>query len=100
MQSLLSSDCAFLYLLNIIRYEKVFADMIGTMVLVLMGCGTVVSLNCGVDTASVIGTAMAFGLAVVSMAYTIGGISDCNINPAITLGAWLVELSQRMLYFI
>ena len=40
--------------------KEVFADMIGTMVLVLMGCGTVVSLNCGVDTASVIGTAMAF----------------------------------------
>ena len=50
----------FYIYLNIIRYEKVFADMIGTMVLVLMGCGTVVSLNCGVDTASVIGTAMAF----------------------------------------
>ena len=50
----------FYIYLNIIRYEKVFADMIGTMALVLMGCGTVVSLNCGVDTASVVGTAMAF----------------------------------------
>ena len=51
----------FYIYLNIIRYEKVFADMIGTMALVLMGCGTVVSLNCGVDTASVVGTTMAFG---------------------------------------
>ena len=63
--------------------------MIGTMVLVLMGCGTAVSLNCGVDPASVVGTAVAFGLAVVAMAYTIGGISGCHINPAITLGCLL-----------
>lgn len=63
--------------------------MVGTMVLVLMGCGTAVSLSCGVDTASVVGTAVAFGLAVVAMAYTIGGISGCHINPAITLGCLL-----------
>ena len=55
--------------------KKNLAEMIGTMVLVLMGCGTAVSLNCGVDPASVVGTAIAFGLAVVAMAYTIGGIS-------------------------
>ena len=39
--------------------------MVGTMVLVLMGCGTAVSLACGVDTASVVGTAMAFGLSLI-----------------------------------
>lgn len=69
--------------------KKYLAEMIGTMVLVLMGCGTAVSLNCGVDPASVVGTAIAFGLAVVAMAYTIGGISGCHINPAITLGCLL-----------
>lgn len=69
--------------------KKYLAEMVGTMVLVLMGCGTAVSLNCGVDPASVIGTAVAFGLAVVAMAYTIGGISGCHINPAITLGCLL-----------
>lgn len=73
--------------------KKFLAEMIGTMVLVLMGCGVAVSLNCGVDTASVVGTALAFGLSVVAMAYAIGGISGCHINPAITLGVWL---SKRM----
>lgn len=71
--------------------KKYLAEMVGTMVLVLMGCGTAVSLNCGVDTASVVGTAVAFGLAVVAMAYTIGGISGCHINPAITLGCLLTK---------
>ena len=71
--------------------KKYLAEMVGTMVLVLMGCGTAVSLNCGVDPASVIGTAIAFGLAVVAMAYTIGGISGCHINPAITLGCLLTK---------
>jgi aquaporin Z len=73
--------------------KKLLAELVGTMVLVLMGCGTAVSLNCGIDTASVVGTALAFGLAVVAMAYTIGGVSGCHINPAITLGVWL---SRRM----
>ncbi|MCI5818346.1 MAG: aquaporin, partial [Paraprevotella sp.] len=61
---------------------------------VLMGCGTAVSLGCNnADPETVIGTALAFGLSVVAMAYTIGGISGCHINPAITLG---VLLSGRM----
>jgi aquaporin Z len=71
--------------------KKYLAEMVGTMVLVLLGCGTAVSLNCGADTASVVGTAMAFGLAVVAMAYTIGGTSGCHINPAITLGCLMLK---------
>lgn len=79
--------------------KKYLAEMFGTLVLVLMGCGVAVSLNCTSNCAdvanagTVIGTALAFGLSVVAMAYTIGGISGCHINPAITLG---VFLSGRM----
>lgn len=75
--------------------KKYLAEMVGTAVLVLMGCGAAVSLGCDPvhDQAAVVGTAIAFGLSVIAMAYTIGGISGCHINPAITLG---VFLSGRM----
>jgi aquaporin Z len=65
--------------------KKYLAEMVGTMVLVLMGCGSAI-FNGGCGTAAqVLMVAIAFGLSVVAMAYTIGKISDCHINPAITL---------------
>ena len=69
--------------------------MIGTMVLVLMGCGAAVFAGAGqpFDSVGTLGVAFAFGLSVVAMAYSIGSISGCHINPAITLG---VYLSGRM----
>ena len=72
--------------------RKYVAEGIGTFVLTLLGCGTAMFLGCNTS-AGVVGTAIAFGLTVVAMAYTIGGISGCHINPAITLG---VALSGRM----
>lgn len=75
--------------------KKYLAEMIGTMVLVLMGCGAAVFAGSAQPFAAVgtLGVAFAFGLSVVAMAYAIGSISGCHINPAITLG---VFISGRM----
>lgn len=75
--------------------KKYLAEMIGTMVLVLMGCGSAVFAGAVQPFASVgtLGVAFAFGLAVLTMVYTIGKISGCHINPAITLG---MLLSKRI----
>lgn len=70
--------------------KKYVAEAIGTFVLTFLGCGAAVSLGCAeTNTAAVVGTAIAFGLSVVAMAYTIGGVSGCHINPAITLSCLL-----------
>ncbi len=73
--------------------KKYVAEMIGTLVLVLMGCGSAVFNGGAGSTPQVIAIAFAFGLSVVAMAHAIGGISGCHINPAITLGC---VLSGRM----
>ena len=72
--------------------KKYFAECVGTFVLTLLGCGTAMFLGCNTP-AGVVGTAVAFGLSVIAMAYTIGGVSGCHINPAITFG---VALAGRM----
>ena len=72
--------------------KKYIAECIGTFVLTLLGCGTAMFLGCN-TAAGVVGTAIAFGLTVIAMAYTIGAISGCHINPAITFA---VALSGRM----
>ena len=58
--------------------KKYVAEMIGTMVLVLMGCGSAVIAGAEIG---FLGIAFAFGLSVVAMAYAIGGISGCHNNP-------------------
>ena len=72
--------------------KKYIAECLGTFVLTFLGCASAMFIGCG-EPAGVVGVAIAFGLTVVAMAYTIGGVSCCHINPAITLA---VALSGRM----
>ena len=64
--------------------KKYLCEFIGTAVLVLFGCGTA-----AITGGSLLVTALAFGLSIVAMAYVIGNVSGCHINPAITLGVFL-----------
>ena len=65
--------------------KKYLAEMIGTMVLVLGGCGTAIFAGGSVGFA---GVALAFGLTVVAMAYGIGNISGAHLNPAVSFGVF------------
>jgi aquaporin Z len=68
--------------------KKYLAEFVGTAVLVFMGCGSAVFL--GADTAGGhLAVALAFGLSIVAMAYVIGNISGCHINPAVSLAVFI-----------
>ena len=70
--------------------KKYIAECIGTATLVILGCGTAMLVGC--DAASGSGyllTALAFGLTIVAMASSVGNISGCHINPAVSLGVLL-----------
>ena len=72
--------------ITIISVKKYTAEFIGTFVLVFAGCGTAMTVGCDSSMGSgYILTALAFGLVIVAMAYTIGNISGCHINPAVSL---------------
>lgn len=71
-------------------FKKYLAEFIGTMVLVILGCGTAMLVGCdAVNGGGYILTALAFGLVIVGMAYCVGNISGCHINPAVSLGVLL-----------
>lgn len=74
--------------------KKYLCEFIGTAVLVLFGCGTAVvtgglTAGAGLGTFGVLTIAMAFGLSIVAMAYVIGNISGCHINPAVSLAVFI-----------
>lgn len=77
--------------------KKGVCEAIGTMVLVLFGCGT------AVFSGSTLTIAFAFGLSIVTMAYTIGKVSGCHVNPAVSLAMFLdgqMSLSEMLNYMI
>ena len=75
-------------------FKKCIAEFIGTFTLVLVGCGTAMLVGCKSDVGcGYILTAFAFGLVIVGMAYTVGNVSGCHINPAVSLA---VLISGRM----
>ena len=86
--------------------KKYLAELLGTCSLVLFGCGSAVIAGMsavGPSGIGLLGISMAFGFSVVAMAYAIGGISGCHINPAVTIGvlvAGKMEVKEAVFYII
>ncbi len=81
-------------------FKKYLAEAIGTFVLVTFGCGTACAVGCASDAGSgYLLTALAFGLVIVAMAYSIGNISGCHINPAVSL-AMLIRKQLSAVDFV
>lgn len=81
--------------------KKYIAEFIGTFVLVLFACGTAAAVGCSTTDPNVayLLTALAFGLVIVAMAYSIGNVSGCHINPAVSI-AMLVSGKMSIKDFV
>jgi aquaporin Z len=84
--------------------RKYLVELIGTAVLVLVGCGAIVIGGYGAALPlGVVPIGLAFGLAVMAMAYAIGPVSGCHINPAVSIAMWAagrMETNQAIAYII
>jgi aquaporin Z len=77
--------------------SKIVAEFIGTFALVLFGCGAAVL---GGDHVGQLGTALAFGFAIIALAYGIGPVSGCHVNPAVSLAAFVAgRMSVKEMLF-
>jgi aquaporin Z len=81
--------------------KKAIAECIGTYVLVLFGTGTAV-IGGGVEGIGILGIAMAFGLSIVAMAYSIGTISGCHVNPAVSIAMFINKrmTAEELAYYV
>ncbi|MEQ1610325.1 MAG: aquaporin Z [Hyphomonadaceae bacterium] len=80
--------------------KKLLAEFVGTATLVLFGCGSAVLAGPEVGQ---LGISFAFGLAIVAMAYGIGPVSGCHVNPAVSLGAYLagrMTINEMVQYWV
>lgn len=73
--------------------KKYVAEFIGTFVLVFFACGTAVV--CSTSGVGYLLTALAFGLVIVAMAYSIGNVSGCHINPAVSIAMFINKKISR-----
>lgn len=69
--------------------KKYIAELIGTLTLVFIGCGSAVIISNSTSLYGILGIAFAFGLSVVAMAYSFGSISGCHINPAVSIAMFI-----------
>ncbi|MBC6110523.1 aquaporin Z [Pedobacter fastidiosus] len=90
--------------MEISKFSKFTAEFLGTLVLVLMGCGSAVIAGAnGTTGVGLLGISFAFGLSVIAMAYAIGHISGCHINPAISIGmvvAGRMKITEAAYYIV
>ena len=78
--------------------KKYLCEFLGTCVLVLFGCGVAVLTE-----ADIVATSLAFGLSIVAVAYTIGKVSGCHVNPAVSFAMWIdkrISTKDWILYTI